>query len=110
MILQLKRRLASGLIVSTIGMAGATFANAADPPPATADTPAATSTGSPSSAPTTDTTSTRGAEASSPTGAANAAGAADSPAKKLFDQLDLNRDGALSLEEFSRATFQQPAK
>jgi hypothetical protein len=30
----------------------------------------------------------------------------DSPAKRIFDQLDLNHDGMLSLEEFSRAQFQ----
>jgi len=33
----------------------------------------------------------------------------DSPAKRIFDQLDLNHDGVLSLEEFSRAQF-QPSK
>jgi hypothetical protein len=41
---------------------------------------------------------------------ANGTAAADSPAKRIFDQLDTNHDGSLSLEEFSRATFQQPAK
>jgi hypothetical protein len=53
--------------------------------------------------------SPRGANASTSTNTA-AAGANDSPAKKIFDQLDANHDGMLSLEEFSRATFQQPAK
>lgn len=38
------------------------------------------------------------------------ASATDNPAKRLFDQLDSNRDGMLSLDEFSRATFQQPSK
>jgi hypothetical protein len=41
-------------------------------------------------------------------GAAGAAGAGDEQAKRIFDQLDLNHDGMLSLDEFSRATFQQP--
>ncbi len=35
-------------------------------------------------------------------------GAPDSPAKRIFDQLALNHDGVLTLEEFSRAQFQQP--
>jgi hypothetical protein len=46
------------------------------------------------------------ATANGPTGTT---GAADSPAKRIFDQLDLNHDGMLTLEEFSRAQFQQPA-
>ena len=37
-----------------------------------------------------------------------AAAAADSPAKRIFDQLDANHDGMLSFEEFSRAQFQAP--
>jgi Ca2+-binding EF-hand superfamily protein len=53
----------------------------------------------------------RGANPSTTTNAtANGAAAADNPAKRIFDQLDTNHDGSLSLEEFSRATFQQPAK
>jgi Ca2+-binding EF-hand superfamily protein len=55
----------------------------------------------------------RGANPSTTTNATangTAAAAADSPAKRIFDQLDTNHDGSLSLEEFSRATFQQPAK
>jgi hypothetical protein len=40
-----------------------------------------------------------GSAATSPAGT-------DSPAKRIFDQLDLNHDGMLSLEEFSRAQFQ----
>jgi len=43
-------------------------------------------------------------------GATGTSAAADSPAKRIFDQLDLNHDGMLTLEEFSRAQFQQPTK
>jgi len=51
----------------------------------------------------------RGTSAAAATNTASPPAAADSQAKRLFDQLDLNHDGMLSLEEFSRATFQQPA-
>jgi hypothetical protein len=44
--------------------------------------------------------------ASTPHATPGAAGAGDSQAKRIFDQLDLNHDGMLSLDEFSRATFQ----
>jgi Ca2+-binding EF-hand superfamily protein len=54
--------------------------------------------------------SPRGADPAQTTNtAATPATSSDSPAKKIFDQLDLNHDGMLSLDEFSRATFQQPA-
>jgi hypothetical protein len=46
--------------------------------------------------------------AAAPPTTPGATGAADSQAKRIFDQLDLDHDGMLSLDEFSRATFQQP--
>jgi Ca2+-binding EF-hand superfamily protein len=52
----------------------------------------------------------RGNDAATTTHATpGAAGAGDeqAQAKRIFDQLDLNHDGMLSLDEFSRATFQQ---
>jgi Ca2+-binding EF-hand superfamily protein len=53
----------------------------------------------------------RGANPSTTTNAtANGTAATDSPARRIFEQLDTNHDGTLSFEEFSRATFQQPAK
>jgi len=33
------------------------------------------------------------------------ANAQDAQARKIFDQLDTNHDGLLTLDEFSRATF-----
>ncbi len=126
MILRLKSRLVSGLIVSTIGMTAA-VAIAADNAPTGASSAGsqATTTGTPSTSSATpsssqpsatptsgaDTTmAPRGADPAQTTNTATpAANTADSPAKKIFDQLDLNHDGMLSLDEFSRATFQQPA-
>ena len=133
MTLRLKNRLASGLIVTTIGVTAAALASAADnapgaaagassagnqatttgatspstsatTPPSSGSAPSASSTGS-------DTTmAPRGADPAQTTNRAAApATNGDSPAKKIFDQLDLNHDGMLSLDEFSRATFQQPA-
>jgi hypothetical protein len=67
------------------------------------------STGTSGSTPGTGSTSSTGANASG-TGSATAsstAGDADSPAKKIFDQLDANKDGTLTFDEFSRAQFQQ---
>ncbi|HWC44741.1 MAG TPA: EF-hand domain-containing protein [Casimicrobiaceae bacterium] len=43
---------------------------------------------------------------SGPQTTANGASAEGSQARKIFDQLDLNHDGSLSFEEFSRATFE----
>jgi len=121
MILRLKSRLASGLIVATVALAGTTVASAADTT-ATAGAnaapgynAAAPATSTPSAAPSTapgagDTNmAPRGNEATAtPHATAGAAGAGDTQAKRIFDQLDLNHDGMLSLDEFSRATFQQP--
>jgi hypothetical protein len=85
MILRLKSRLASGLTIATVALAGTTVASAADTPPAGND--AATTTRA--------------------TPGAAGAGDEQAQAKRIFDQLDLNHDGMLSLDEFSRATFQQ---
>lgn len=129
MSLRLRSRLASGLIVSTIGMTAAALAIAADnapaaaagassagnPAPMAASTPSTAPAPSAGSAPSGSTGSDatmapRGADPAQTTNtAATPANATDSPAKKIFDQLDLNHDGMLSLDEFSRATFQQPA-
>jgi len=122
MILRLKSRLASGLIVATVALAGTTVASAADTTataganaapgynaaaPATS-TPSAAPSAAPSTAPGAGDTNTapRGNEATATPHAT--AGAGDTQAKRIFDQLDLNHDGMLSLDEFSRATFQQP--
>jgi len=125
MILRLKSRLASGLIVATVALAGTTVASAADTTataganaapgynaaaPATS-TPSAAPSAAPSTAPGAGDTNMapRGNEATAtPHATAGAAGAGDTQAKRIFDQLDLNHDGMLSLDEFSRATFQQP--
>jgi hypothetical protein len=82
----------------------------ASTPSAAPATPAATG-GAPASSTGADKTmSPRGADPAQTTNtAATPATSSDSPAKKIFDQLDLNHDGMLSLDEFSRATFQQPA-
>jgi hypothetical protein len=111
-------RLKSGLIIATLALAGSSVASAADTPTAGSDanakagTPAATA--APSTAPSTgqgagDTNmAPRGNDAATPHATPGAAGTGDDQAKRIFDQLDLNHDGMLSLDEFSRATFQQP--
>jgi len=127
MIRRLNSNIAYALIASAIGLSGIGVASAADTS-TTAATPAMPSTSTaPAADPTAAGASTtpsagagtasdstmapRGANPSTTTNAtANGAAAADSPAKRIFDQLDTNHDGSLSLEEFSRATFQQPAK
>jgi len=134
MIRRLNSNIAYALIASAVGLSGYGVANATDNPTApdgaakAATTPAmpATST-APQAAPSTPaSTPTPAAGAAAPDGmmaprgansstttnvtANGAAAAPDSPAKRIFDQLDTNHDGSLSLEEFSRATFQQPAK
>ena len=126
MIRRLNTNIAYALIASAVGLSGYGVANAAD----NAATPSAgesKSTAAPTPSTTGASTSTNAAGTSStapvnsdqsmaprgtnPAAATNAtAGNADSPAKRIFDQLDTNHDGSLSLEEFSRATFQQPAK
>jgi hypothetical protein len=96
-----------------LGLAGATSAAAADMTPAV---PGSTNgaTSAPDAAPptTTEPTTTEPSAAppaAAPSGGSTPATAANaSQAKALFDQLDANHDGMLSLEEFSRATFQQP--
>ena len=126
MIRRLNSNIAYALIASAVGLSGYGVGNAADnhtapdgaskaatmpgtptPPPAPPSNPGSAST--PAAGATTD--STMAPRGTNPSAATNAtAGAADSPAKRIFDQLDTNHDGSLSLEEFSRATFQQPAK
>jgi len=129
MIRRLNSNIAYALIASAVGLSGYGVGNAADNPtapdgaskaattPATPTTPNApqAAPSNPGSAPTpaagATTDSTMAPRGTNPSAATNAtAGAADSPAKRIFDQLDTNHDGSLSLEEFSRATFQQPAK
>jgi hypothetical protein len=119
MILRLKSRPASGLIIATVALAGTSATSAADTPPARrdanakADAPAATT--APSAAPSTgqgggDTNmAPRGSDAAAtPHATPGAAGAGDDQAKRIFDPRDLNHDGMLSLDEFSRATFEHP--
>jgi Ca2+-binding EF-hand superfamily protein len=52
-------------------------------------------------------TSTPAASNPSPTSAPSStdANAQDAEARKIFDQLDTNHDGILTLDEFSRATI-----
>lgn len=109
-------RLKSGLIIATLALAGSSVASAADTPTAGNDANAkagtsAATAASPSSAQGAGDTNMapRGNDAATTTHATpGAAGAGDEQAKRIFDQLDLNHDGMLSLDEFSRATFQQP--
>ena len=119
MILRLKSRLASGLIVATVALAGTSVASAADTPAAGNDANARAGTSAATTAPPAAPSAGQSAgdtnmaprgndAAATPHTAPGAAGAGDDPAKRIFDQLDLNHDGMLSLDEFSRATFQQP--
>ena len=134
MIRRLNTNIAYALIASAVGLSGYGVANAADnanttnagepksaaaPATPSASTGAATPAGAAAStnAASTSTTPPVNSDQSvaprgtNPTAATNTtAGNADSAAKRIFDQLDTNHDGSLSLEEFSRATFQQPAK
>ena len=126
MIRRLNTNIAYALIASAVGLSGYGVANAADnanttntgeskstAAPATPSTGAATSTNAAGTSTTTPVNSDQSMapRGTNPTAATNTtAGNADSPAKRIFDQLDTNHDGSLSLEEFSRATFQQPAK
>lgn len=103
-----RNRLASALAISMLGLAGATSAAAADMTPAV---PGSTNgaTSAPDATPPTTTAPSATPPAAAPSGDSSAATAGNaSQAKTLFDQLDANHDGMLSLEEFSRATFQQP--
>lgn len=131
MIRRLNTNIAYALIASAVGLSGYGVANAADnaattsagesksaaAAPATPSTSTSTGAATSTNAEGTSTTAPVNSDQSmaprgtNPTAATNAtAGNADSPAKRIFDQLDTNHDGSLSLEEFSRATFQQPAK
>ena len=103
-----RNRLASVLVVSMLGFAGATRAAAADMTPAV---PGSTNgaTSAPGATPPTTTEPSAAPPAAAPSGGSSAATTGNaSQARALFDQLDTNHDGMLSLEEFSRATFQQP--
>ena len=130
MIRKLNTNIAYALIASAVGLSGYGVANAADNAATTSagESKSAAAPATPSTSTSTDaaaSTSAAGASTTAPvnsdqsmaprgtnpTAATNTtAGNADSPAKRIFDQLDTNHDGSLSLEEFSRATFQQPAK
>ena len=110
------QRSATLLFVSSLALAAAQGAFAAD---ASSAAPGASTSSSSGTAPgsTGSTPSASGSEstsASPSTGASapqsdttSSAAASESPAKKIFDQLDSNKDGTLTLEEFSRAQFQQ---
>jgi hypothetical protein len=129
MIRRLNTNIAYALIASAVGLSGYGVANAADnaattsagesksaAAPATPSTSSSTGAAASTSAAGASTTAPVNSDQSmaprgtNPTAANTTAGNADSPAKRIFDQLDTNHDGSLSLEEFSRATFQQPAK
>jgi cytoskeletal protein RodZ len=122
-----RSRLVSGLIVSVIGITGAALATAQNTSSSTGSTTAAPATtttpGTSSMGTTAPDTSTAPPSTTAPSTGTGAAGGAtpgtaaspsttgttaqDSQAKRIFDQLDVNHDGMLSFDEFSRATFQQ---
>jgi EF hand. len=103
------------LTASFVGICTGTLAAAPDNGAPTSATPDAnaTPTAATSAPPTAGTTTapaavTPGTNAPSnnPSAASATDASKDTQAKKIFDQLDTNHDGALSFEEFSRATFQ----
>jgi hypothetical protein len=79
------------------------------PMPSSAAIPPSTgtpSTGTPSGSTNgTPSSSSSAPSSSSTSSAADNANAHDAEARKIFDQLDTNHDGILTLDEFSRATI-----
>ena len=130
MIRRLNSNIAYALIASAVGLSGIGGASAADSgtatpgassaattptSPATSTAPAAdhaTTGNTPSTSPATGTDTSMAPRGANPATTTNATanGPTDSPARRIFDQLDTNHDGTLTFDEFSRATFQQPAK
>jgi len=102
------------LTASLVGISAGALAAAPDNGAPTSATPEANAasnaaTGAPlapgTTAPAAGTPGTN-APSSNPSAASATDASKDAQAKKIFDQLDTNHDGALSFEEFSRATFQ----
>ena len=116
------QQLVTAVAICAFGIAGAACATTsetaparADIAPSTAQTPApGMSTQTPAPGMSTDTststapsTSTMPPSATSGPDTSTANASAQSPqARKIFDQLDMNHDGMLSFQEFSRATFE----
>jgi len=107
------QQLVTAVAICAFGIAGAACATTSETAPARADiAPSTAQTPAPgmstdTSTSTAPSTSTMPPSATSGPDTSTANASAQSPqARKIFDQLDMNHDGMLSFQEFSRATFE----